>query len=153
MPHINFHPHGWLEKSFMEFGIKKSHEMINYNLSWIALLSEWEHVSSTKPCNLAQMTLEEFYNRSYERFMSSRYQENATIGLKLLFKLYRDASLTCVDQSLRLLAWQWNLNKSWSLSGVEQILFFNQELDHLVSKSNWVSNFESTVVFRVRKIC
>ena len=27
-------------KSFMKFGIKKSHEMISYNLSWIALLGE-----------------------------------------------------------------------------------------------------------------
>ena len=140
-------------KSFMKFGIKKSHEMISHIFVGIALLSEWKHWSLNEPCNLAQMTLEELYNRSYERFMSSRYQENAPIGLKLLFKLYRDASLTCVDQSLRLLAWQWNLNKSWSLSGVEQTLFFDQELDHLVSKSNWGSNFESTVVFRVRKIC
>ena len=36
-------------KSFMKFGIKKSHEMISYNLSWIALLSEWNYRSSTKP--------------------------------------------------------------------------------------------------------
>jgi len=38
------------------------------------------------------------------------------------------------------------------LSGVEQTLFLDQELDHLVSKSNRGSNFESTAVFRVRKI-
>ena len=36
-------------KSFMKFGIKKSHEMISYNLSWIALLSEWNYRSSTEP--------------------------------------------------------------------------------------------------------
>ena len=36
---ISTHMDDW-KKSFMEFGIKKSHEMINYNLSWIALLSE-----------------------------------------------------------------------------------------------------------------
>ena len=88
----------------MKFGIKKSHEMISHIFVGIALLSEWKHWSLNEPCNLAQMTLEELYNRSYERFMSSRYQENAPIGLKLLFKLYRDASLTCVDQSFRLLA-------------------------------------------------
>ena len=35
---ISTHMDDW--KSFMEFGIEKSHEMISYNLSWIALLSE-----------------------------------------------------------------------------------------------------------------
>jgi len=69
-------------------------------------------MKSTKPWYLAQTTLLALMNKSYEGFMLGRYQENAPIGLKLLFKLYRDASLTCVDQSLRLLAWQWNLNKS-----------------------------------------
>ena len=140
-------------KSFMKFGIKKSHEMISHISVGIALLSEWKHWSLNEPCNLAQMTLEELYNKSYKRFMSSRYQENASIGLKLLFKLYCDASLTYVDQSLRLLAWQWNLNKSWSLSGVEQTLFLDQEPDQLGTKSNRSSNLESTAVFRVRKFC
>ena len=45
------HPDQW--KSFVKFGIKKLPEMISYNLSWIALLSEWNYRSSTKPCNLA----------------------------------------------------------------------------------------------------
>ena len=53
------------------------------HLSWIALLSEWNSRSSTKPWNLAQMTLEELYNKSYEGFMLSRDKENAPIGLKL----------------------------------------------------------------------
>ena len=35
---ISTHMDDW--KSFIKFGIKKSHEMISYNLSWIALLSE-----------------------------------------------------------------------------------------------------------------
>ena len=70
-------------KSFMTVGIKKSHEMINYNLSWIALLSKWEYEMSTKPCYLAQMTLIELYNKSHEGFVLSRGQENASIGLKL----------------------------------------------------------------------
>jgi hypothetical protein len=48
----------------------------------IALLSEWRYVSSTKPCKLAQMTLDELYNKSHERFMLSKWQENAPIGLK-----------------------------------------------------------------------
>ena len=69
--------------SFMKFGIKKSHKMISYNLSWIALLSEWNYRSSTKPCYLAQMTLIELYNKSHEWFVLSRTQENASIGLKL----------------------------------------------------------------------
>ena len=67
----------------MKFGIKKSYEMISYNLSWIALLSKWEYEMSTQPCYLAQLTLIELYNKSHERFMLSRSQENASIGLKL----------------------------------------------------------------------
>jgi hypothetical protein len=66
----------------MKFGIKKSHEMISYTLVGMALLSEWKHVSSNKPCNLAQMTLDELYNKSHKRFMLSKYQENTPIGLK-----------------------------------------------------------------------
>ena len=70
-------------KSFMKFGIKKSHEMISYNLSWIALLSQWNYRSSTKPYNLAQTTLLTLMNKSNEGFVLSRSQENASIGLKL----------------------------------------------------------------------
>ena len=66
----------------MKFGIKKSHEMISYNLSWIALLSKWEYEMSTKSCNLAQMTLTEPYNKSHEGFMLSKCRENASIGQK-----------------------------------------------------------------------
>ena len=69
-------------KSFMKFGIKKSHEMISYNLSWIALLSEWNYRSSTKPWYLAQMTLIELYNKSHEGFMLSKWPENAPIDQK-----------------------------------------------------------------------
>ena len=69
-------------KSFMKFGIK-SHEMISYNLSWIALLSKWEYETSTKSCYLAQITLIELYNKTHEGFMLSRSQENASNGLKL----------------------------------------------------------------------
>ena len=96
----------------MTVGIKKSHEMISYNLSWIALLSEWNSRSSTKPWGLAQMTRIELYNKSHEGFMLSKDQENASVGLKLRFKLYRDATLTCVDQLLTVLAWSYTLNKS-----------------------------------------
>ena len=39
--------------------------------------------SSTKPCNLAQMTLIELNNKSHEGFVLSRGQENAAIGLNL----------------------------------------------------------------------
>ena len=99
-------------KSFMKFGIKKSHERISYNLAWIALLSEWNYRSSTKPCYLSQMTLIELYNKSHEGFVSSGGRENTSIGLKLRFKLYRDATLTFVDQSLTVLARSCTLNKS-----------------------------------------
>ena len=69
-------------KSFMKFGIKKSHEMISYIVVGIALLSEWKHWSLNEPCNLAKMTLEELYNKSYERFMLSKRPENASIDQK-----------------------------------------------------------------------
>ena len=67
----------------MKFEIKKSPKMISYILVGMVLLSEWEYVSSTKPCNLAQMTLDELYNKSHEGFMLSKGQENASIGQKL----------------------------------------------------------------------
>ena len=50
-------------KSFMKFGIKKSHEMISYDHDGIALLSKWEYEMSTKPFYLAQMTLIELYHK------------------------------------------------------------------------------------------
>jgi hypothetical protein len=59
-------------KSFMKFGIKKSHEMISHFFVsmtllgvGIAPLSEWNYRSSTKSCNFSQMTLDELYNKSY----------------------------------------------------------------------------------------
>jgi hypothetical protein len=70
-------------KSFIKFGIKKSHEMISSIPIGIAPLSEGNYRSSTKPCNFAQMTLDELYNKSLEGFMLSKCQENAPIGLKL----------------------------------------------------------------------
>ena len=76
-------------KSFVEFGIKKSHEMISYILVGMALLSvgiapliEWNYRSSTKPCNFAQLALDELYNKSHERSMLSKCPENAPIGHK-----------------------------------------------------------------------
>jgi hypothetical protein len=58
---------------FHEVWNKKSHEMISYILVGmallsvgIALLSGWKYRLSTKPCNLAQLTLDEFYNKSHE---------------------------------------------------------------------------------------
>ena len=89
---IPTHMDDW--KSFIKFGIKKSHEMISYIFVGIALLSEWKHWSLNKPCNIAQMTLEELYNKSHKGFVLSGGQENTSIGLKLGFKLYRDATLT-----------------------------------------------------------
>ena len=73
----------------MKFGIKKSHEMISHILvgmvllsAWIALLSEWKNKSSTKPCNLAQRTLIELYNKSHEELMLSKYLENDSMHQK-----------------------------------------------------------------------
>jgi hypothetical protein len=67
-------------KSFMKFGIKKSHEMISSIPIRITPLSEWNYRSSTKLCELTQMTLDELHNKSHEGF--SKCQENALIGLK-----------------------------------------------------------------------
>ena len=78
----------------MKFGAKKSHEMISYNLAWIALLSEWEYGMSTKPCDLAQTAPIQLMNKSHEGFMLIKCQENASIGLKLQFRVYRDPTLT-----------------------------------------------------------
>ena len=75
------HPNQW--KSFVKFGIKKSHEMISYNLFWIALLSEWNYRSSTKPCYLARTTLLTPMNKSYEGFMLSKWLENASKDQKV----------------------------------------------------------------------
>jgi hypothetical protein len=69
-------------KSFIRLGIKNSHEMISSILVGMTLLSEWKHWSSTKPCNLAQMTLYELYNKNHEKFMLSKCPKNAPIGHK-----------------------------------------------------------------------
>ena len=42
------------------------------------------------------MTLIEPYNKSYEGFMLSKYQENASMDQKGQFKIYRDTALTKV---------------------------------------------------------
>ena len=109
---ISTHMDDW--KSFVKFGIKKLHEMISYNLSWIALLSEWNYRSSTKPCYLAQTTQIEIYNKSHEGFVLSGGQDNTSIGLKLGFKLYRDATLTWFELYSRNFAWKCTLKQSCS---------------------------------------
>ena len=96
----------------MKFGIEKSHEMISDNLSRFALFSEWNFRSSTKPCNLTQMTLIKLYNKSHKGFVLSGGQDNTSIGLKLGFKLYRDATLTWFELYFR------NLHGSAPLSKV-----------------------------------
>ena len=55
--------------------------MILLNAS-IALLSEWKCRSSIKPCHLAQTTLLALMNKSHERFMLRKYQENALMDHK-----------------------------------------------------------------------
>jgi hypothetical protein len=66
----------------MKFEIKKSHEIISSIPIGIAPLSEWNCRSSTKPCKLAQMTLDELYNKSHEKFILSKCPENAPISHK-----------------------------------------------------------------------
>ena len=77
---ISTHIDNW--KSSMKFGIKKSHEKTSYVHVWIALSSEWEHVVSTKHCNLAQTTLIKLMNKSYEGFTLRKCQENASMDQK-----------------------------------------------------------------------
>jgi hypothetical protein len=71
----------------MKFGIKKSHKMISHVFVsmtlpsvGIAPLSEENYGSSTKPCNLAQMSLIELMNKSYSGFMLSKWPENASMN-------------------------------------------------------------------------
>jgi hypothetical protein len=103
----------------MKFGIKKPHEMISSIPIGISPLSEWNYRSSTKPCKLTQMSLDELYNKIHEGFMLSKCQENALIGLKPKFRLFRVATLT--------------LNNGCSSSYVEQTLFNGQELVWLLT--------------------
>jgi hypothetical protein len=78
---LSIHSDPW--KSFIKFGIKKSHEIISSIPIGIALLSEWNYITPTKPCKLSQMTLNELYNKSHKGFMLRAFPENASIGLKL----------------------------------------------------------------------
>ena len=70
--------------------------MISYMLVGMTSLSKWNHGSSTNLCNLAQMTLDELYNKSHEGLLLSLGQGNASIGLKLCLELYRVTVLTKV---------------------------------------------------------
>ena len=53
---------------------------------------------------------------------------------------------------LTVLAWQWNLNKSWSPCYVQQTLFLDHELDQLVSKSNQALKLESMAVLELKNL-
>ena len=59
--------------------------------------------------------------------------------------------LTCVDQLFGLHAWSWTLNKSWSLSGVEQTLFLDQAMIQPLSSSNSGLKFECSAVLASQK--
>ena len=137
-----------LWKSLVKFGIKKSHEMISYILVGMTLLRKWIHGSPTKPCKLTHMTLDELYNKSYEGFMLSLCQENASIGLKSYLELYQDTALTKVNVWLRLELWGLALNKSCSFPSVEETLFKGQEPNQHANSSNRGSKFESAAVFQ-----
>ena len=60
---------------------------------------------TNKHCNLAQTTLLTLVNESHEGFMLSGGQENTSIGLKLGFKLYREATLTWFELWLGVFEW------------------------------------------------
>ena len=148
--HINIHLY-WSMEKFHEVWNQEVTWNDKLYLCWITLLSEWNYRSSTKPCYFAQVTLIELYNKSHEGFMLSWDQENASIGLKLRFKLYRDATLTDVDQLLTVLAWSYTLNKSWSLSWIELNLFDAQELIQCLARSNGAHKNQQTAVFGTLK--
>jgi hypothetical protein len=56
-------------EKFHEVWNQKVHEMTSSLPIGIAPLSEWNYISSTKPYNFAQMTIDELYNKSHEGFM------------------------------------------------------------------------------------
>ena len=60
--------------------------------------------------------------------------------------------LTYVDQLSKVLAWSWTLNKSLSLSGVQQTLFLDQSLIQLLSGSNSGLKFECSAPFELSEI-
>ena len=60
--------------------------------------------------------------------------------------LFNGMVLTCVDQLSGVLTWSWTLNKSSSLSGVQQTLFLDQDLIQLLSGSNRGLKMESAAV-------
>jgi len=72
-------------------------------------------------------------NKSYEGFMLSKCQENASMDQKGQFQLYRDAALTQVKQCFQDQIWSLTLNKSLGLSGVLHTLFLDQDLIQLLS--------------------
>ena len=134
-------------KSFMKFRTKKSHEMLGYNLAWIALFSEWNHGTSSKPCKVSQRTLIELYNKSHKGFVLSWGQENASFGLKLWFKLYRDSTLTWFELLLTVFAWQCTLKQSCSTWLYQQLLFLGHELIQCLTWSFRAHNNQHCTVF------
>ena len=67
--------------------------------------------------------------------------------------IFHDASLTKVEQQLRLFAWQCTLNKSCSLSYVEQPLFKGHELIQCLTQSDRAHKNQQNVVLKHRKFC
>ena len=84
---------------------------------------------STKPCNLAQTTQIKLMNKSYERFMLSKCQEGASMDQKEPFKLYRDATLTKINEWLMYQFWGLTFKKSYSLSGAQRTSFLEHTLN------------------------
>jgi hypothetical protein len=68
------------------------------------------------------MALDELYNKSLERFMSSKCPENTLIGHKVQCKLYRDTTLVKVELQVLCMFWSLTFSKSCGSSYVEQTL-------------------------------
>ena len=74
-----------------------------------------------------------------------------SVGIaKIVF--FHDMVLTYVDQLFGVLAWSWTLNKSRSLSGVEQTLFLDQALIQLLSGRNGGLKFGCSAVLDLENL-
>ena len=106
-------------KSFMKFGIKKSHEMTNYVLAWIGLLGEWEHV------NIATL-IKQLYLHSWTKVMKSSCWAS---GKKMHQSVWNSNLCFTV-----MLFWLVLTNRLHCLHGVEP----KQKLKFVWSRTNFV---------------
>jgi hypothetical protein len=149
--HINLHLYWSLEK-FHDVWNEKSHEMISYILVGMVLLSEWEHRSSTKSCNLAQMTLIDSTTKVMKGSCWVNVKKMSQLAWNPSLRVNQVAALTNIKLWLLYQQWSLTINKSCSLVCVLQTLFKDPSLNLHLSLSNRGYKFESTIVFSPRKI-